>query len=108
MASIIFRIITSTGWVGYPERMANKDKHRTERPPRMSAGECKDGLVESNRLGVGTCDERLDPYSRGIYYCLSNYQLFTKDSPLSTKWTCEAAFNKDPKHYIGAETFHSS
>lgn len=108
MASIIFGIITSTGWVGYFERMANKNKHRTEGPPRMSAGEFEDGLVVSNWLGVRTCDEPLDPYSPGIYYCLSNYQLFSKDSALSTKWTCEAASNKDPKHSIRAETFHSS
>jgi len=73
----------------------------------MPVGECEYGLLESNWLGVRTCSEPLYPYSRGIY-CLNNYQLFSKDSALSTKCACNAAFNKDPKHSTGAETFHSS
>ena len=87
--------------------MANKDKQRTEKPPRMFAGECENRLVESTWLEVRTCGKPLDPYSRGIY-CLSNYQVFSKDSALSTKCTCKAAFNKNPKYSTGAETFHSS
>jgi len=59
MASITFRITASMGWVGYLESMVNKDKHRTERPPRMPEGECENGLVESNWLGVGTFGEPL-------------------------------------------------
>ena len=49
MASIIFRIITSTGWAGYLERIANKDRGQPTQDVR-------------------TCDEPLDSYKGADKY----------------------------------------